>query len=82
VHRWQLQDAKARLSEVVKNSVEKGPQEITVRGRTAAVLVSVREYRRLRKPRPTFLDWIRASPLVGSEVKVARDRSPVRSVKL
>ena len=29
---WQLQDAKARLSDLVKRAASDGPQEITVRG--------------------------------------------------
>ena len=40
---WQLQDAKARLSEVVKLAQSEGPQAITVHGKPAAVLVSREE---------------------------------------
>ena len=39
---WQLQEAKARLSELVKSAEQDGPQEITVHGRAAAVVVSAR----------------------------------------
>lgn len=46
---WQLQDAKARLSEVVKKAGEEGPQHITLHGEPAAVVLSEAEYRRLRK---------------------------------
>ena len=37
---WQLQEAKARLSELVKSAEHEGPQEITVHGRPAAVVLS------------------------------------------
>ena len=41
---WQLQDAKARFSEVVRRAVEQGPQHVTVNGEERAVIVSAREY--------------------------------------
>ena len=37
---WQMQTAKARLAEVVKHAIEDGPQEITVHGRSVAVVIS------------------------------------------
>jgi prevent-host-death family protein len=79
---WQLQQAKARLSEVVKTAAREGPQEITVRGETAAVLLSGKEYSRLARPRPAFVAFLRQSPLVGVELGIERDRSTDRPVKL
>lgn len=81
-HRWQLQEAKARLSELVKSTVKQGPQEITVRGETAAVVLSERDYTRLARPKPRFLEFLRRSPLAGVELKIERDRSPDRPVDL
>ncbi len=40
MHAWQLQDAKARLSEVVKAASLHGPQEITLHGKPAVVVIS------------------------------------------
>jgi prevent-host-death family protein len=79
---WQLQEAKARLSEVVKSSQSEGPQEISVRGEPAAVVLSKAEYDRLRRRKPTFLEFMRRSPLVGHELEFERDRSPSRDVPL
>ena len=67
---WQLQEAKARLSEVVKTAVKEGPQEITVRGETAAVLLSGRDYARLARPKPDFVAFLRQSPLAGGQLLV------------
>ena len=36
---WQLQEAKARLSEVIKKAAKEGPQKITVRGERMAVVI-------------------------------------------
>ena len=78
--RWQLQDAKARLSEVVKSAARKGPQEITVRGEPAAVVLSQADYQRLVRGKPGFVDFLRASPFVGVELDLRRDRSKTRAV--
>ncbi|MYL02036.1 MAG: type II toxin-antitoxin system Phd/YefM family antitoxin, partial [Gammaproteobacteria bacterium] len=41
--RWQVQEAKARFSELVR-SADSGPQTITVHGRRAAVVLSADDY--------------------------------------
>lgn len=79
---WQLQEAKARLSEVVKTAVREGPQEITVRGETAAVVLSGKDYARLAKPKPGFVAFLRQSPLAGVDLTLKRDRSTDRLVEL
>lgn len=44
---WQLQNAKARFSELVDSAVKDGPQLITRRGVETAVLVRLDEWNRL-----------------------------------
>jgi len=44
---WQLQEAKARLSEVFRLARERGPQRVTKHGREAVVIVPAEEYARL-----------------------------------
>jgi prevent-host-death family protein len=80
--RWQLQEVKARLSEVVKTAAKEGPQEITVRGETAAVLLSGKDYARLAQPRLSFVEFLRRSPLSGTGLNPIRDRSTDRPVDL
>ena len=46
---WQVQDAKARFSELLETSLEEGPQIITRRGVETAVLVPIDRWRRLEK---------------------------------
>lgn len=41
---WQLQEAKAHLSEVVRLCIHDGPQILTVRGKEEVVLLSVKDY--------------------------------------
>jgi len=39
--KWQLQEAKARFSELIDDTLEKGPQVVTRRGIDTAVVVSI-----------------------------------------
>ena len=48
---WQLQEAKNRLSEVVKRAEAGDEQVITVRGKPVAVVVSYESHRKARSAR-------------------------------
>jgi len=60
--KWQLQEAKAMFSEVIKASALK-PQIISVRGKETAVILSIGDYQKLVRPRQTFFEFIQSSPL-------------------
>jgi antitoxin Phd len=58
---WQVQDAKARFSELLDATVKKGPQIVTRRGVETAVLVPISEWNRLQKAtRPNLKDLLLA----------------------
>jgi antitoxin Phd len=57
---WQVQDAKARFSEFLNQTLNEGPQVVTRRGVETAVLVSIQEWRRLTATRPSFKDVLLA----------------------
>jgi prevent-host-death family protein len=83
VTRWQLQEAKNRLSELVRKAREEGPQVITLRGDDAVVVVAAKQYRRLaRRPRGTLVDFFRKSPLAGARLDLTRSRDRGRRVDL
>ncbi len=75
---WQLQEAKARLSEVIKKAVKDGPQMITVHGEPSAVVISSKEYERLKHPPESFLKFMRRSPLYGVELDIERQQTLTR----
>jgi antitoxin Phd len=79
---WQLQEAKARLSEVVKKAAKEGPQKITVHGETTAVVISSEEYQRLKHPKGSFVKFMRSSPLYGLELDLQREQTLTREVKV
>lgn len=56
---WQVQDAKARFSELLDSALKKGPQIVTKRGVDAAVLVPIEEWRRLQQAaRPDLIEFL------------------------
>ena len=81
---WQMQEAKARLSEVVKRAELDGPQDITLHGRSVAVVISRATFERLSGQAASLVDFMRSSPLVGldEELVFERDASLTRDVAL
>jgi len=79
---WQLQEAKARLSELVKRACTEGPQKITLRGEPAAIVMSLKEFNKLTANKPTLTAFLRASPLKGVELNLERDKSLTRDTQL
>jgi antitoxin Phd len=66
---WQLQDAKNRLSQVVDQALEDGAQIITRHGEPTVVVLSIGEYRNLRKPRKRLIQVLRQCPVKGFQVE-------------
>jgi antitoxin Phd len=70
--KWQFQDAKNRLSEVVRKARSEGPQVITLHGADAAVIISTRDFGRMSRRKGTLVDFFRKSPLAGVGLKLDR----------
>jgi prevent-host-death family protein len=72
---WQLQEAKARFSELVRRAVDEGPQHVSVRGEPTAVVLSEDEYRQLSTTRPSIVDHLLAGePWPDDLVEAINDR--------
>jgi prevent-host-death family protein len=70
---WELQDAKNRLSEVVRKAREEGPQTITLHGNDLVVVVDAGQFDKLtRSPRGSLIDFFRESPLRGAKLNISR----------
>ena len=79
---WQLQEAKAMLSELIKAAALK-PQMITVRGKETAVVLSAREYASLSRPRQTLYEFMQNSPHRELELDLpARQPEQMREISL
>jgi prevent-host-death family protein len=79
---WQLQDAKAHLSELVKKASSGAPQEITLRGRPTVVVLSTKQYEKLNKPKQKLTSFLRQSPLAGIDIELERDKNDMRDIEL
>lgn len=80
---WQIHEAKARLSELVRDTEEVGPQEITWHGKTVAVVLSKAEYERLTGTGQSLVEFMRRSPLFGSDdIDLTRDAGLTREIVL
>jgi prevent-host-death family protein len=79
---WTVAEAKARLSEVIEQAAANGPQTITKRGRTAAVVVSAEEWDRKTRRKGNLAEFFAVSPLRGSGLSVARKKDRPRKVEL
>lgn len=80
---WQMQEAKSRLSEVVKDAERAGPQGITVHGRPVAVVLSRADYERLTGTGESLVAFMRRSPLAGADdIDFPRDASLGRELSL
>ena len=56
---WQVQDAKARFSELLEKALSDGPQIVTKRGKQAAVLVSAELWHDLEaRARPSLKELL------------------------
>ena len=79
---WQLQKAKAHLSDLVREAAMGKPQEITFRGKPAVVVLSTECYEKLIHAKPTLVSFLRDSPLLGLTVDIVRDKSSARDIDL
>lgn len=73
---WPVQDAKARFSEMLETCMKSGPQLVTKRGTDMAVLVPVREWKRLQIAGRPSLKELLLAPDARAEIPVfARGKS-------
>ena len=79
---WPLQDAKARLSELTKKVLKSGPRGISIRGKHEIVMMSRKDYERLRGLKPSFLEFMEKSPLKNVSLDLKRDTSLTRDIDL
>ncbi len=79
---WTVAEAKAKFSEIIERAMREGPQTITRKGRTAAVVVGAEEWERKTKRVGTLAEFFAGSPLRGSKLKVRRIKVRPRKISL
>ena len=73
---WQLQEAKARLSELVQKALEGSPQVISRRGRDEVVVLRRSDYERAIHPQETLVEFFR--PVRGNGARFERRKDASR----
>jgi antitoxin Phd len=79
---WQLQEAKAKLSQLVKQATLSGPQFISVHGEKAVVILSVQDFNLLVQPNDNFWQFMQKSPLKGISLSLKRNKDTTRDIDL
>lgn len=79
---WSVADAKARLSLLLDQAINDGPQAITRRGREVAIVVSAEEWHRKSCRAGSLAGFLAASPLRDSGIDIERADVPARDVTL
>jgi len=81
-HTWTVAEAKARFSELLDRAATAGPQTVTRHGRWAAVVVAPEEWERKTRRTGNLAEFLAASPLRGSGLKLRRRKDRPRKVDL
>lgn len=82
---WQLQEAKQRFSELVRRTLEEGPQVVTRHGEEVVVVVAANEYRQSQPQeddrKPDFAQFLLSGPNFDL-LDLSRPERPPREVDL
>jgi prevent-host-death family protein len=78
---WQLREAKQRFSEVVRRAVEDGPQVVTRHGEEVVVVLSAKEFRRLRRGWRSLKEFLHGGPDI-SVLEITRKKDLPRKIEL
>jgi len=79
---WQLQEAKAKFSEVINEAIQHGPQIITKHGVETALLISVDDYKKVNKKDLKISQFFQNSPIANIDLDLKRSQDTPREVKL
>lgn len=79
---WTVAEAKAKFSELIDKAKSEGPQKITKHGRTTAVVVAAEDWTRKTERKGNLAEFLSASPLRGSGLKLRRLPIRLRDIEL
>jgi len=79
--KWQVNEAKSRFSELLKQAETDGPQVITRHGDDKAVVMSIEQYLKLEAAQPDFKQYLLSGPKVD-DFDIERPRDTGREIEL
>jgi prevent-host-death family protein len=77
---WQLQEAKAKFSELVQKAIDEGPQTVTRHGKPAVVVLAAEQFDLMRRRQISLKDLLQSAP--WHELEIERDKSYPREIEL
>ena len=77
---YSVKEAKNNLSELIRLAESGKPQIIRRHETEVAVVVSINEWKQLKGKRPSLVEILRNSPLVGQNLDFSRQDDPIRDV--
>lgn len=81
MHVWQLQEAKAKLTQLIKEA-NLEPQIISRHGINETVVISMEKYKELIGQKEDVVSFFKNSPLYGIDLDLNRDKSNIREIDL
>lgn len=79
---WQIQEAKAKFSQVVTEANSRGCQIITKQGEPIAVLLSKKDFDEMTKSKTSLLDLFQNAPCQDIELDIRRSKDLPREFYL
>lgn len=79
---WQIQEAKAKFSQLVEDANNKGYQTITKNGEPIAVIISNKEFNKFMKPKTSLLKFFKEAPHPEIELPIQRSKDLPRDINL
>ena len=79
---YSVKDAKDNLSELIRLAESGKPQIIKRHDTEVAVVVSINDWKRAKGKRPTLVEVLRNSPLVGLDLDFSRQDDLPREIDL
>ena len=77
---WQIQEAKAKFSQLVEDANIKGYQTITKQGEAVAVILSKKEFDKMTQPKMSLLNFFKIAPCQEIELKIQRSKDLPREL--
>lgn len=79
---WQIQEAKAKFSQLVQEANARGHQIITKQGEPIAVIISKAEYDKITHPKNSLLSFFKEAPFPEFDLDIQRSKELPRELDL
>ena len=80
--KWQVQEAKAKFSQLINETVSSGYQTITRNGEPVAYMVSKEEFELYLKPQKSLIEVFDGCPYPEIDLDIERSNESIREIDL